>query len=166
MSNSAGEAFGFRFGLFRQHSLSVEHGDLQQALTMPGPRIFELSTDGAALLYRLPSDVAISLWRNWRCGFSRRDNPDGYLWLDALFELSRQRSPGDALYSRPMVWFGNGSVALAGQGLFPRLPDISHFPGSMPIPEDNGYPVAWRSTLQDVARASVIAIDELLERAG
>lgn len=165
MSNSAGEAYGFRFGLFRQFSLSVEEADLRETLTMPGPHIFELASDGAALLYKLPSNVAVSLWRNWRHGFCRRDNADGYLWFDALFELSRQRSPGDALHSRPEAWLGNGSIVLVGQGLFPRLPDLSHFPGSMPIPHDNGYPVAWRSTLQDIARASVIAIDEILERA-
>ena len=134
-------------------------------LQCPVP-IFELASDGAALLYQLPSDVAVSLWRNWRRGFCRRDNGDGYLWFDACFELSRQRSPGDALHSRPTAWLGNGSIVLVGQGLFPRLPDLSHFPGSMPIPHDNGYPVAWRSTLKDIARASVIAIDELLERAG
>ncbi|MEN6457400.1 MAG: TIR domain-containing protein [Thermoguttaceae bacterium] len=166
MSNSAGEPFGFRFGLSRQFILSVEQAALRETLTMSGPRIPELTADGAALLYQLPSDVAISLWQNWRQGFSRRENAGGYLWLDALFELSRQRGPGDSLYSRPAAWMGNGSIGLIGQGLFPRLPDLSHFPGSIAIPHDNGYPVAWRSTIQDVARASVIAIDELLDRAG
>ena len=127
MSNSAGEALGFRFGLSRQFFLSVEQDILRETLTISGPRIFELASDGVALLYQLPSCVASSLWRNWQRGFCRRDNANGYLWFDALFELSRQRSPGDALHSQPEAWFGNGSIILIGKGLFPRLPHLSQF---------------------------------------
>ncbi len=165
MSNAAGEAFGFRFGLFRQFLVHSERNELQEGRALPGRRLFELARDGTALLYQLPANVATSLWRNWQSGFSRRTHSDEYLWLDALFELSWQRKPGDVLHTKRYAWFGGMSIELEGKGLFPRLPDLSLLPGSISIPEDNGYPVVWRSTLPDVARASVIAIDELLERA-
>jgi hypothetical protein len=165
MTNSAGEAFGFRFGLSRQFFLYRKGNDLQESRALPGPRLCELARDGMALLYQLPSGVATSVWRNWQFGFCRRAHSDEHLWLDALFELSWQRRPGDVLHTKRHAWLGNVSIELEGQGLFPRLPDMPFFPGSISIPADNGYPVAWRSTLPDVARASVIAIDELLERA-
>jgi hypothetical protein len=165
MNNAAGEAIGFRFGLFRQFFICSQRNDLQESRPLPGPRLCELARDGTALLYQLPANVAGSLWRNWQRGFSRRTHSDEYLWLDALFELSWQRKPGDALYTERHAWLGNASIQLKGQGLFPRLPDLSFLPGSISIPADNGYPVSWRSTLSDVARASVLAIDELLERA-
>ncbi len=165
ISNSAGEPFGFRFGLSRQFLVYAERNNLDESRALPGPRLRELARDGTGLLYQLPANVAISLWRNWRSGFSRRAHSNEYLWLDALFELSWQRNPGDALHTPRHAWSENTSIELEGQGLFPRLPDLSLFPGSVSIPADNGYPVAWRSTLPDLARASVIAIDELLERA-
>ncbi len=165
--NSAGEAFGFRFGLSRQIFFYSEQNDLRESRTFPEPHLFELASDGTGLIYQLPSNVATSLWRNWRVGFSRGDHSDEYLWLDVLFELSWQRKPGDVLYTTRHAWLENRSIQLEGQGLFPRLPDMSVSPASVSsIPADNGYPVTWKATISDVARASVIAIDELLERAG
>jgi len=124
----------------------------------------ELARDGTGLLYQLPADVAISVWRNWRSGWSRGQNPDECLWLDALFELSWQRQPGDALHSKRCAWLENVSVALFGEGLLPRLPDDPSLLPPTSIPHENGYPVAHYSRLSDVARASVAAIDELLDR--
>jgi hypothetical protein len=165
MVNSAGDAFAFRLGLVRQHALYSERVDPNESRTLPGDRLWELAQDATALVYRLPSQVATPLWRNWKSGFSRERDSDGYLWLDALFELSWQRKPGDVLHSKRYAWSGNTSVQLEGRGLFPRLPNMSFFQGKIPIPADTGYAVVWRSTLSDFARASVIAIDELLERA-
>ena len=154
MSNSPGQPFGFRFGLYRQFFLSVEQADLRGSLTMPGPRMFELASDGAALFYQLPSDLAISLWRNWRQGFSPKRG--GRRGICGLTRFSSCRGSA-ALEMRSTVvrraWLGDGTVALVGQGLFPRLPDMSQFPGSIRVPEDNGYPVAWRSTLEDIRKS-------------
>lgn len=165
ISNSAGEPFGFRFGLSRMFIVYSDRNDHEESRALPEARFGELARDGTGLLYRLPPNVATSLWRNWPSGFSREQHSTEFLWLDTLFELSWQRKPGDVLHTRREAWLENTSIKLEGQGLFPRLPDMSHFPGSISIPADNGYPVAWRCTIPDVARASVIAIDELLERA-
>ncbi|MFC1596600.1 toll/interleukin-1 receptor domain-containing protein [Planctomycetota bacterium] len=165
ISNSAGQAFGFRFGLSRSFFVCVERKELRERPALPGGRLCDLARDGTGLLYQLPSKLAASLWRNWRGGFSRNAHSDEYLWFDALFELSWQRKAGDVLHTKRYAWSGNMSIQLEARGLFPRLPDLSSFPGSISIPTDNGYPVVWRSALPDLARASVIAIDELLERA-
>lgn len=165
IANSAGEAFGFRFGLSRQFFLYTDRDAPQESRALPGPRLSELARDAVALLYRLPANVAVSLWRNWRSGFSRRAHSDEYLWLDALVELACERAPGDALHATRYAWSANTSIELEGDGRFPRIPDMSWLPASIPIQENNGYPLAWRSALPDLARASVIAIDVLLERA-
>jgi hypothetical protein len=163
--NTVGEAFGCRYGLFRQffvYESQVEPGEARRG---PGRRLWELARDGVGLLYQLPADLAVSLWCNWLDGFSRGEHSSEYQWLDALFELSWQRKPGDVLYAERYACAGNMSIRLEGQGLFPRLPSISILPESVSIPSDNGHPVVWRSTLPDVARASLLAIDELLQRA-
>ena len=163
ITNSVGEPFAFRLGLSRQFYLHYGKYKSRESRELPGPRLRELAQDGTSFLYRLPPNIAQVLWRNWKCGFCRNKHSNEYLWLDALFELSWRRQPGDALFSERHAWLGNISVQLEGQGIFPRLPDMSVFPGSISIPADNGYPVEWQSTLSDVARASIVAIDELLE---
>jgi hypothetical protein len=95
-------------------------------------------------------------------------NSNEYLWLDALFELSWQREPGDLLHSKRFAQVGNLSIGMVGGGLFPRLPyDLASNPGGS-IPHEHGYPMAHHAKLSDIARASVIAIDEILvsERLG
>jgi nucleoside phosphorylase len=166
MVNSAGEAFAFRLGLSRQFFFYSKCNDPRETRDLPGPHFWELTRDAASLLYELPPHLAVSVWRNWRFGFSRRDHAEEYLWFDALFELSWQRKAGDVLHTKRLAWSGNTSIQLDGQGLFPRLPDMLPFGGLTSIPADSGYPVEWQSTLSDLARASVMAIDELLERAG
>jgi hypothetical protein len=56
-------------------------------------------------------------------------------------------------------------VGLIGDGLFPRLPTYENWPLLDSIPNDGGHPMAWEAKLTDVVRASVAAIDEILERA-
>jgi len=127
------------------------------------PCLKQLARDAVNLLYQLPPEIAVTIWRNWPSGFSKAENPGGSLWLDALFEMSWQMQPGSPLYSRRSTWAGNFSVGLLGEGLFPLLPvDVALGPDTN-IPNEHGYPLACYSKLDDVARASVAAIDEILE---
>lgn len=162
--NSAGDPFAFRFGLTRQSFVYTRPTDARESRPLPVPRLMELARDGTGLLYQLPANVALSVWRNWRSGWSRGQNSSECLWLDALFELSWQRQPGDALHTKRSAWLKNTSVQLLGDGLFPRLNDQPHLAHLKSIPQENGHPVAYYSKLPDVARASVAAIDEVLER--
>jgi len=165
MCNSVGEPFALRFGLFRQFTLHPKLHDSNESRPLPVPELTELVRDGMSLLYQLPANVAVSLWRNWQSGFSRDRSPSEGLWLDALFEFSWQGQPGDPLYAKRYAWLGSVSIELVGKGLFPRLPDEEILPLEVPIPHENGYPMAYYSRLPDLARASVAAIDEILERA-
>jgi len=162
--NSANEPFAFRFGLFRQIFVSEGPTYVGESRAFPGPTLLEYARDAARLLYQLPARTASSLWQNWLQGFSRRRNSDEYLWYDALFELSWQGKPGDALHSDRYAWRETTSVQLVGGGLFPRMPSDELLGQSTSIPSANGYPVAFYAKLPDVARASIAAIDELLRR--
>jgi nucleoside phosphorylase len=164
INDSEGRPQAFRLGLARYFILSTGPRYLGDPRPLPAPQVAELARDGASLLYELPAPVALSVWRNWQSGFSRQRNCSEYLWLDALFELSWQRPPGDVLQSKRFAQVGNLSIGLVGGGLFPRIPyDFASRPGGS-IPHDHGHPTAYHAKLADVARASVIAIDEILER--
>ena len=163
MCNSAGDPFGFRFGLFRQIDIHVSMCYLTDARPIPHPELQELACDATGLLYGLPGPVAKSIWRNWLSGFSRRQNSGEYLWFDALFELAWRRQPGGPLYAKRKAWIENGSVVLDGSGLFPRLPEFPDWPLLEKLPHENGYPMAYYSIIPDVARASVSTIDEIME---
>ena len=162
--NSVGEPCALRFGLSRTFVLHIAHDSPDESRPPPGPRLKELVTDGTSLLYSLPAHIAASLWQNWKSGFSREQADNECLWLDALFELSWQGEPGSVLYATRSTWHGNVSVQLDGNGLFPQLTDI--YPPSVvkSIPHDHGHPMAYYSRLPDVARASVAAIDAVLQR--
>lgn len=164
LCDSEGRPWAIRFGLSRYFILCPSSRYLDDLRPRPVPRLAELARDGTSLLYELPAQVALSVWRNWLAGFSRQVNSSEYLWLDALFELSWQRQPGDLLHSKRFAQVANVSIGLVGGGLFPRIPyDLASRPGGS-IPHENGYPMAHHAKLSDVARASVIAIDEILER--
>lgn len=162
MCNRAGEPFAFRFGLSRNFTVLASTDAIGDARPLPGSRFDELAGEAVGLLYQLPAETAAALWRNWKAGFARERHSIQYLWFDAIYELSWQRPPGDALYSRRYAWRDNVSIELEGTGLFPRLPTTRVFPSQHNIPEECGYPVTWYSRLADVVRASVVAVDELL----
>ena len=113
------------------------------------------------LLYELPPALAVTVWRNWPQGFSRTLNSDASLWLDALFELSWKNEKGFPLSSTRFAWRNNFSLALLGKGNFPRLPNGIHALEEDGLHEQ-GYPFASYARLNDVARASIYAIDQLL----
>jgi hypothetical protein len=163
MCNSAGDPFAFRFGLFRMIDINVNHGYLTDPRPIPHPQLQELACDATGLLYQLPAEVATKVWRNWLCGFSRGQNSNEYLWFDALFELAWQRQPGGPLHAIRLAWVGRASVGLIGSGLFPRLLEHPNWPLLDKLPHEGGYPMAYYSILSDVARASVTAIDEIIE---
>lgn len=158
LSNSEGHPRAFRFGLSRYFIVCGSPQYAEDSRPLPVPRLAELAREATALLYELPAPVALSVWRNWADGFSRQENRAEYLWLDALFELAWQRPPGSSLYAERFAPPGTASFGLVGKGLFPRLPF------SAPIPNEHGYPMAFQSKLPDVVRASVGAIDEILQR--
>jgi hypothetical protein len=157
--NPKGENMPFRLGLTRYVFVQLQAGRLADVRS---PHILsQLATDATNLLYRLPSHVARGLWRNWLGGFSKTRNAGHSLWFDALFELSWQGEPGSPLYARRSAWKENVSIGLIGDGVFPRLSDL---PDPSMIPNDHGYPAAYFSKINDVVRASIAAIDELLDR--
>jgi hypothetical protein len=163
ISNSAGEGFGWRFGIWRQYFKKGGPDWVSENREYPGPSLSELATECAQLLFGLPAFVAESLWRNWPEGFDRQGNCTEYLWLDALFELAWQGQPGDRLYAERFAPKSNGSIVLAGNGLFPRIPKTLEFVSSK-VAHEHGFPVQVVSTLNNVVLTSIAAIDELLTR--
>ena len=162
MLNREGQPVAFRLGMTRRFVLCPEFGWTDKARPLPAPQLVELGRDGTNFLYQLPPKIACSLWRNWPSGFSRAGNADDSLWWDALFELSLQQQPGDRLYAKRFAWFENASIQLIGDGVFPRL--LSPFTPAVASESGRAYPSAHYARLFDVARASVAAIDEILER--
>ena len=153
-----GKPTPFRLGLNRYISVFAIPDGLRP---LPIPKLTELLGDGKNLLFQLPSEIAVKIWRNWPFGFSQRDAQS--LWLDALFEVSWQRERGGPFHTERYAWVDNASVGLSGKGLFPRLPRfITSTPGEF-APHENGYPRAFYSKISDIARASVAAIDEILK---
>lgn len=159
--NNVAFAYGFTRYQIIQPTSSWD-GDFKK---LPVPTLKELCSDGAHLLYQLPSTIAVDLWRNWPGGFSKQQNNGSSLWLDFLSELSWRGAPGSHLHSVRYSWEKNFSVGLRGGGLFPRMPK----PSSLAKPEleqpnknEGNNPLAYYSRLQDVARASIVAIDYIL----
>jgi hypothetical protein len=163
MCNSAGDPYGYYFGLRRDFYLYPRPLHTNESRPLPGPRLMELVHDATGLLVQLPSTVALSLWRNWPLGFSLFSVSHENLWLDAIFELSWQRHFGHPSHADRLAWHDNASVKLCGDGLFPRLPQEPGFPDLELIPAQGGFPMAYYSKLPDVIRASVAAIDEIIE---
>lgn len=163
--NSAGDAFGWRYGLSRMYFKCSGPNWVGENREYPGPRLEELATECASLLFRLPAPVAESLWKNWPEGFDRRRNSSQYLWFDAVFELAWQGEPGDRLYAERSAPTSTGSIALAGNGLFPRIPKVLAFVSGK-VAHEHGHPVQIVSKLNNFVMASIAAIDELLERGG
>ena len=164
MLDANGNFLPFRFGVSRQFFVQPTIGWSGEFDSLPVPGLVEFARDATSLLYQLPPEIALTLWGNWPTGFSRQENSGESLWLDALFELSWQHQPASPLYSRRNAWRENFSVQLLGNGLFPRLPAFMSGQPSSPILHEFGYPLASYAKLGDVARASVAAIDEILER--
>lgn len=162
IANSAGEGFGFRFGVSRQFFKKRGPNWAGEDRECPGPSLEELAAECASLLYGLPSKLSESVWRNWPQGFDRRSNSSEYFWLDAVFELAWQGQPGDRLHADRYAPIENGSIGLVGDGLFPRIPNCQF--GSMQVAHEYGHPVQIISTLKNVVLASIAAIDELLDR--
>jgi len=160
MLGTDGQPVAFRLGLSRYLSVyAIPDGQRP----LPVPLLMELIGDGTNLLYQLPAEIAVCVWRNWQLGYSQRLSDTETLWLEALFEMSWRRRRGSPFHSERYAWHENGSVALSGTGLFPRLPHfITSTPGEF-APHEHGYPRAFYSKISDVARASVAAIDEILE---
>ena len=163
--NETGEHAAFHFGAWRYFFVQPQVGSSPEYVTLPVPRLTEFARDGTSLLYQLPSEIALGLWRNWPSGFSKTENPRESLWLDTLFELSWQQEIGGPLHSNRSAWAGGFSYGLIGDGVFPLLPLFLSSKSDGPIPHEYGYPLAYYSKIEDVARASVAAIDVILERA-
>ncbi|HEX4265662.1 MAG TPA: toll/interleukin-1 receptor domain-containing protein [Verrucomicrobiae bacterium] len=147
-----------RLGLRRYIGVNAVLDELR---TLPVPRLTELLSDGRSLIFELPAEIAVKIWRNWPDGFSQRNS--NLIWLDMIFEMAWQRQRGSPFHIERYAWAGNGSVAMRGTGLFPRLPKfITGTPGEA-FPHENGYPRAFYSKIPDVARASIAAIDDIFE---
>ena len=163
MLGKDGRSRALRFGLWRHFCIQPRNGARRDLGALPVPSLRDLSCEATSLLYELPGDIATKIWTNWRSGFSKSQNAGPSLWIDALFELAWRREPGTALHSRPFAWVDNCSVGLVGAGLFPRLPMNMISPSKSFIPEEGGYPQSFFSTIDDISRASVAAIDVILE---
>ena len=157
-----GKPVAYRFGLHRYQSV---YASADEARPLPIPQLAELLHEGGDLLYQLPPTIATSVWRLWLNGFSQRLCPSQGLWLDMLFELSWQCPRGTPSYTERQARVDNFSVGLLGDGLFPRLPDFLASGPKQAIANEQGYPATFYSKLSDVARVSIAAIDEIMERA-
>jgi hypothetical protein len=153
-----GKPMPFRLGLNRYITVQAVPDGLR---SLPIPKLTELLGDGKNALFQLPPTITVKIWRNWQSGFSQRDS--NYLWLDTLFECAWQRERGSPFDAERYCWVDNGSIALTGKGLFPRLPNFATARLDAFCPHENGYPRAFYSKIADVARASIAAIDEILE---
>jgi hypothetical protein len=167
MLNSQNQPVAFRLGLFHYFDINHEIGSESESTFQTRRRLIELAKDATNLVYQLPSEIACSLWRNVLSGFSKTENKDDSLWYDALFQLSLLQQPGSPLFTTRYDWKENGYIGLVGKGLFPRLPDFdfSTLLDAPKTPKDEDYPLAYYAKLPDLARASVAAIDEILQLA-
>ena len=168
MLNSQNQPVAFRLGLFHYFDINCEIGSESESTFQTKRRLIDLAKDATNLIYQLPSEIACSLWRNVLSGFSKTENKDDSLWYDALFQLSLLlQQPGSPLFTTRYDWKENGYIGLVGKGLFPRLPgfDFSTSLDVPKIPKDEDYPMAYYAKLPDLARASVAAIDEILQLA-
>jgi hypothetical protein len=160
-----GSPIAFRLGLFHHFIICEDIGFQSEAGFKTMSRLIELTKDATNLVYQLPSEIACSLWRNVSSGFSKTENADDSLWYDALFQLALQQHPGSPLFTKRQDWLDNGYIGLVGNGLFPCLPDVG-FSTSLDaakMPKDEDYPMAYCAKLPDLAKASVAAIDEILQ---
>ena len=165
MLNSQNQPVAFRLGSFHYFDIKCEIGSESESTFQTRRRLIDLAKDATNLIYQLPSEIACSLWRNVLSGFSKTENKDDSLWYDALFQLSLLQQPGSPLFTTRYDWKENGYIGLVGKGLFPRLPDFD-FSTSLDAPKtpkDEDYPMAYYAKLPDLARASVAAIDEILQ---
>jgi hypothetical protein len=160
MLNQEGSPQALRLGLGRYISVYAIPDEHRQ---LPISQMIELIRDGSQLVYQVSAEIAASIWRNWPSGFSQRSDQGPSPWLDALFEISWQRPRGGPGHAERFAWHENASIALVGNGLFPRLPSSRTSSLGEVVANENGYPRAFYSKLPDVARASVAAIDEILE---
>ena len=165
MLNKQGQPVAFRLGLFHHFIVCRDIGLESDASFQINARLIDLAKDATNLLYQLPSEIACSLWRNVSSGFSKTENADDSLWYDALFQLALEKHPGSPLFTTRYDWVDNSSIGLVGNGLFPCLPDFG-FSTSLDapkIPKDEDYPLAYYAKLPDLARASIAAIDKILQ---
>lgn len=153
-----GQPHAFRFGLSRYFIVRSGHKYQGDPRPVPHPQFSELAQDAAALLYQLPSNIAMQIWKNWPSGFSRARDSKEFLWLDALFELSWQNQPGSTLFTKRFARKENSAIGLIGDGLFPRLPSGL----GLQFTSEGGNPTTWHAEIADVIRVSVAAIDQIL----
>ncbi|MGC1276397.1 MAG: hypothetical protein WBC44_22060 [Planctomycetaceae bacterium] len=167
IATSAGEAFGWRFGFVRTHVLTVarSHAVGDNRLESDGGYFVRAATEASGVLRGLPAGIAVDLWRNWPEGF---DPPhDEALWLDALHELALRPGTAGPLSAKPFADTGpHMTIGLLGEAPYPLLPPRRMFVGipdlTDGVPALHGNPYRWHSALEDLARASVAAIDLLL----
>jgi len=161
--NSAGDPFAFRLGFSRYHLLlrprSYRVGD--ERLPDDGGRFSDAATEASGVLRGLPSGIALELWRNWPEGFRALSGEK--LWLDLLHELGWRPLAAEPLKAKRAVWLtSHTSFVLHGDSAYPLVSDVH---GDLPLPKIStfhGHPSHWSSTLSDLARASVAAIDLVL----
>ena len=114
--------------------------------------LYPLASDaGGVLLSGLPLNVNRILWREWLDGFRIDDRPA--MWICAVFELAWQKIPGSALAVERFAWSGAQVVP------------VDQFPswrGSALLSQFSDRPAQWYSVIENVASASVEAIDILL----
>jgi hypothetical protein len=163
MCDRVGHPYAYHLGLRRDFYLYPAPMNVGESRVLPGPQLMDCVHDATGLLVQLPATAAVSLWRNWQSGFSLGLLSHENLWFDAIFELAWQRHFGHPLHA-DRYSLGGASIKLTGDGLFPRLPGGIPFPGLESVPAQGGFPMAYYSKLTDVVRASVAAIDEILER--
>ncbi len=161
MSNSAGDAFAFQYGLSRYHTTYIRSASMHESRPEAGPELRELAIEACGVMYGLPGTVSKVIWKNWPQGFHKEISE--WFWVDALFEMAWQRPNGTSLQADRYAVIRQASFQLQGAGLFPRLPVVflKNLVGDG-IDHEYGNPESYYSTIDDLARASVSLIDAIL----
>jgi len=173
IGNSAGEAFGFRYGLSRSKFLFRDNGFGSLSSSRSSESIFgesgfmAICKRGAEILYELPASLSTYVWKYWPEGFSREANSDGYLWIDAVFETGWQRARSNEFFVKRFAQSEdlNMKLELKGRGHFPRLSKNCKSKEASQIAHENGFPVQIFSEIENLASHSIALVDSLLVKA-
>ncbi|MDZ4849721.1 MAG: SAV_2336 N-terminal domain-related protein [Pirellulaceae bacterium] len=172
IQNTANEPFAFRYGFSRSKFLFQDRSPSNFSAFPSDSRfrsskIMDVCKVAADVLYLFPVSIANHVWKYWPEGFSSRANSDGYLWIDALFEVGWKMARSSEFNIKRFAQneASGIKIELKGRGHFPRLPKNCTFEEAKAISHENGFPVQIYSEIGNIASHSIAFVNDLLVRA-
>jgi hypothetical protein len=153
---SDGQPVSIELGATRQYEIYAD-GSTPERLAIC-EEFLSAAAQAGRCLHGLPDGVQRVVWRDWPDGFGKLN--DGYLWINAVFELAWQHIPGSPLAADRWVWKGQQSATLDSLQHLRTMAKVQQalsWLNDIPDP-----PAHWYSVLEDLPSASVAAIDTLL----